>query len=218
MVFILGTWYLNLRVLRLHAGEVCCKRTRQKRGKKRVQDKSASAFPGSLRMGRKSGATIHVDSGLPNISFFLNRKLRSFTQGVLFAWLPPQQARHAGFVTCRCPPLFCWNLFFQLIPFLFVQYFNKFFLHYKREKTFWSFVPIDWCKRIELYTTCTGTTAIQKLGWVQYSKAQSQCSHCNICHLFDDFFDDKKSLESFLEGLTLRLRCEQDTLVFCCQF
>ncbi len=29
MVFILGTWYLNLWVLRLHAGEVCCKRTRQ---------------------------------------------------------------------------------------------------------------------------------------------------------------------------------------------
>ncbi len=28
MVFILGTWYLNLRVLRLHMGEVCCKRTR----------------------------------------------------------------------------------------------------------------------------------------------------------------------------------------------
>ena len=30
-VFILGTWYLNLRVLRLRTGEVCCKRTRQQR-------------------------------------------------------------------------------------------------------------------------------------------------------------------------------------------
>ncbi len=28
MLFILGTWYLNLRALRLHTGEVCCKRTR----------------------------------------------------------------------------------------------------------------------------------------------------------------------------------------------
>ncbi len=28
-VFILGTWYLYLRVLRLCMGEVCCKRTRQ---------------------------------------------------------------------------------------------------------------------------------------------------------------------------------------------
>ncbi len=30
MVFILGTRYLNLRVLRLRMGEVCCKRTRHK--------------------------------------------------------------------------------------------------------------------------------------------------------------------------------------------
>ncbi len=49
-VFILGTWYLNLRVLRLCAGEVCCKRTCHQRNPSKRHFRKAGLDPDQERI------------------------------------------------------------------------------------------------------------------------------------------------------------------------